>query len=110
MGDRGGRGSRRSVLMSGSYGRHSRPNLAKTQPNGTRGYPRAVADAIADWWLLGEADFVVDGQWSRAMPGPSSSYVTTAAARSSRAQSFYVPIYQGKCPDGVDCAMPIKPL
>lgn len=102
-------GSGRVVMTSGSHGRHSRPNLAEKQPKGKNGYPQAVAEAIGDWWLLGEADFAVHGRW-RSENSESSSFMATAMTRNSRARSFYLPTAQGPCPEGTDCMMPTKHL
>lgn len=47
------------MLSSGSHGRHSRPRSSPSQ--GSTKYELSVLEALADWWLLGEADLGVLG-------------------------------------------------
>ena len=73
----------RRVLHSGAHGRHSRPNLHDAHEWDTRhGYARSVAEAVADWWLLGEADLgvmEVSYQGSNSARPPTVSPVPSAA-------------------------------
>merc|ERR1712050_81946 len=50
------------------------------------GYPKAVIEALADWWLLGETDLAVIGPWSFTQ----STFARTAFARGARARSLYL--------------------
>lgn len=52
-------------------------------------YARDVADAFADWWLLGQADLAVLAPTSPDLPLIQNSYARTALARGLRAHSVY---------------------
>jgi hypothetical protein len=70
---------RRSVLSLSTHGQHSRPD-GKFNLNAVS-YEQGVIEAIADWWLIGEADLLV-------LEGPGS-FGTTAAARRPHGRSVY---------------------
>ena len=91
----------RTVVTTNSHGRHTRPNVMRgpdeqglfaTKNHGSHiplesgKYHQAVVEGLADWWLLGEADLVVIGQWENNDGG---TFPRLAAARTGRAHSLH---------------------
>ena len=66
-----------------------RERLPTPDQNTADEYARDVADAFADWWLLGQADLAVLGPTSRDLPLVQNSYARTALARGVRTRSVF---------------------
>ena len=101
----------RTVITTSSHGRHSRPNVMRgpdaqdfkvARRHGTHvplesaKYHQSVVEGLADWWLLGEADLVIIGQWENTDGG---TFPRLAAARTGRARSVH---HAGRAACGAD--------
>jgi len=65
----------------------SRSRSSSSSTTRGSGYARSVAEAVQDWWLLGEADVAVLSPWR----GDGGSYPRTAVARTARLHSTFTP-------------------
>ena len=76
----------RRVVGSTSLGRHTRLGVAREHASPAE-YESSVRSALADWWLLGEADFGV-----LAPPlNSQNSFGRSAFARGARTRSVFAP-------------------
>mmetsp|Transcript_47315 Transcript_47315/g.148747 ORF Transcript_47315/g.148747 Transcript_47315/m.148747 type:complete len:190 (+) Transcript_47315:372-941(+) len=94
--DQAAAGGRRRVLVLEGTGRHTSPetwaskatraalNLGVEAASEAR--HAATAEALADWWLLGESDFSVIGSFG----GGAESFARSAAVRTARNSSVVV--------------------
>lgn len=101
----------RRVLVTESSGMHTRRTAVaglgvnQALSRDPRAYAKGVAEAISDWWLLGEADLAVIGSYK--FPSSASSFQRTAFARGGRSHSTFQPI---TCVGRLGMPMPSTPL
>merc|ERR1711933_152940 len=69
----------------GSRGQHTRPE-DEVKINTVSGYSHAVTEALADWWLMGEADLAILGLWSF----DQQTFARSAFTRGARTRSLYL--------------------
>jgi hypothetical protein len=87
-------GGRRRVLVTKGTGRHTAPEVWQRKDSLdslgaevlTEARHAAAAEALADWWLLGEADVSVIGSFG----GDSETFARTALSRTARNASVAV--------------------
>merc|ERR1712154_416621 len=71
--------------MGSSRGQHTRPD-DEAKINDISSYSRGVTEAIADWWLMGEADLAILGLWSF----DQQTFARSASTRGARTRSLYL--------------------
>ena len=98
----------RAVLSSGSHGRHSRPRSSPSQ--GSTKYELSVLEALADWWLLGEADLGVLGAFDYGGDHGVGSYATSAFARAAKGRSVFGNVFGKHCSNGESDFLPMWPV
>lgn len=64
----------RMVLVTGSHGRHTRKQEPRTK-EATKSSHADFAEAVIDWYLIGESDLVIENDWT---------FAHTAALRTNR--------------------------
>ena len=98
----------RAVLSSGSHGRHSRPRSAPSQ--GSTKYELSVLEALADWWLLGEADLGVLGAFDYGGDHGVGSFATSAFARAAKGRSVFGNVFGKHCSNEESDFLPMWPV